>query len=471
MALTGTLLRIKYIPVGQAALWDKNPKEHDMGGMIRSILEHGFRDAPIFDATLGAIPAGNGRTAALRQIEEMYERGDPDEWGEYGYDEPFVPKGVGIDGDGAWCIPLQFGVDAPSVEAAEAFGVDHNNLTMMGGPYTTIDIGKMYDVEGYAGVLERLSEYGQMPISVDLDDLEVLRKWRDGHIPLSHKWMEEAIEGPEVIFEKSGRVGPYDLPGVYVGDCVKLMRRMPAECIDLTVTSPPYDNLRDYEGYEFNFNEIAKELYRITKPGGVVVWVVANETVDGSESLTAQRQALFFVDECGFNMHDVMIYSRWSIPLTHRRYEQEFEYMYVLSKGAPATFNPIMVKKPKPGDGHAKPYGRDKDGRVERGFLSERATRIKGNVWRYPVGSSASEDKIAFDHPAIFPEALARDHILSWSAKGQLVFDPMCGSGTVVKQAQVLERQWLGFDISEEYIERIVKPRLAEYTGVRSDGD
>ena len=154
-------------------------------------------------------------------------------------------------------------------------------------------------------------------------------------------------------------------------------------------------------------------------------------------------------------MHDVMIYSRWSIPLTHRRYEQEFEYMYVLSKGAPATFNPIMVKKPKPGDGHAKPYGRDKDGRVERGFLSERATRIKGNVWRYPVGSSASEDKIAFDHPAIFPEALARDHILSWSAKGQLVFDPMCGSGTVVKQAQVLERQWLGFDISEEEMEMV----------------
>jgi len=129
---------------------------------------------------------------------------------------------------------------------------------------------------------------------------------------------------------------------IYNEDCLDTMKHMPDNFIDLVVTSPPYDKLRDYKGFTFDFENIAKELYRVTKQGGVVVWVVADATVNGSETGTSFKQALYF-KEIGFNLHDTMIYYRWSGPLTHRRYEQEFEYMFILVKGKLETFNPIMI--------------------------------------------------------------------------------------------------------------------------------
>jgi len=243
---------------------------------------------------------------------------------------------------------------------------------------------------------------------------------------------------------------------IICGDCVEVMKSWPEECIDLTVTSPPYDDLRDYRGYTFDFESIARELYRVTKPGGVVVWVVGDATINGSETGTSFRQALYFKDVCGFNLHDTMIYKKKAsrFPDTNRYY-QVFEYMFVFSKGRPKTVNLIRDRR-NLGFGNAIcEHARQKDGTLKKRkgkIISKLGVRF--NIWEYPTGGGISaRDEIAFQHPAIFPEQLAADHIISWSNPGDIVLDPMCGSGTTCKMALKLGRRFMGIDIAEEYCE------------------
>lgn len=249
---------------------------------------------------------------------------------------------------------------------------------------------------------------------------------------------------------------------IICGDNVEVMRQMPDNCIDLTVTSPPYDNLRTYNGFSFNFEEVAKELYRITKDGGVVVWVVNDATINGSETGTSFRQALYF-KEIGFNLHDTMIYKSEKPPLTHNRYEQKFEYMFVFSKGKPRTFNPIMIDCKYAGSnpmGTFRHTGKETQKAHKQSKVNE--FKIKGNVWEYATGfQKTTKDKIAYQHPAIFPEQLANDHIISWSNPGDLVFDPFVGSGTTAKMALLNGRNFIGIDISDEYCE-IARQRLEQ---------
>ena len=243
-------------------------------------------------------------------------------------------------------------------------------------------------------------------------------------------------------------------------DCSEGLKQLDDESIDLTVTSPPYDDLRKYNN-NFDFENIAKELYRVTKDGGVVVWVVADKTKNGSETGTSFKQALFFKD-IGFNLHDTMIYMSDKPPLTHNRYEQKFEYMFVFSKGKPKTFNPIMEE--------CKYAGSDKKARTFRHTgdeLQETHTKnkvnkekIKGNVWYFSTGyNKSTKDIIAFKHPAIFPEQLANDHIISWSNEGDTVLDIFSGSGTTAKMAKLNNRNYIGFEISKEYCD-IAEERL-----------
>jgi len=246
---------------------------------------------------------------------------------------------------------------------------------------------------------------------------------------------------------------------IYNEDCLITMAKMPDNFIDLTVTSPPYDNLRNYKGYDFQFEEIAKALFRVTKQGGVIVWVVGDATIDGSETGSSFRQALFFKD-LGLNLHDTMIYASKKPPLTHNRYEQEFEYMFVFSRGTPNIFIPIKVKTIYAGDNKNFGYGKTYDAKKETGDAmrwrreSRRVgeMKIKGNIWEYATGMMGStQDEIAFHHPAIFPERLASDHIESWSNEGDLVYDPMGGSGTTIKMAYLLNRNFVMSEISSEY--------------------
>jgi len=264
-----------------------------------------------------------------------------------------------------------------------------------------------------------------------------------------------------------------ELNTIYTEDCLDTMKRMPDGFIDLTVTSPPYDNLRDYHGYSFDFEAIARELYRVTKVGGVVVWVVGDATVNGSETGTSFRQALYF-KEIGFNLHDTMMLAANKVPLTHNRYEQCFDYMFVFSKGRPKTFNPLMIKNDFAGT--IKKYNyqcgttNEKKSAIRSGLdrnIIVKDTKYRYNLWWFAVGSQCSTtDEIAFTHPAIFPEKLAADHIYSWSNEGDLVYDPFMGSGTTAKMAHLLKRKWIGSEISAEYTaiaNKRIEPYLKQY--------
>lgn len=245
---------------------------------------------------------------------------------------------------------------------------------------------------------------------------------------------------------------------LYVADCVDFMKQMKPRCVDLTVTSPPYDDLRDYKGYTFDFEGIVEGLYRVTKEGGIVVWVVGDK-INGGVSLTSFRQGLFF-QQIGFKMHYVMIYRKKNTPfMRSNAYTNCFEFMFVLSKGKPKTFNPLKEKTVRSGF-EMLPFNKKSDGINKKTLGELKKEKTRTNVWDYAVGlGGTTSDRIAFKHPAVFPEKLAEDHILSWSNEGDLVFDPMCGSGTTCKMAKIHCREYIGVDISVEY-HKIAKERI-----------
>lgn len=233
------------------------------------------------------------------------------------------------------------------------------------------------------------------------------------------------------------------------------MGRIPDNFIDLTVTSPPYDDLRTYNGYCFDFENVAKELFRITKQGGVVVWVVGDATVKGSETGNSFKQALFFM-QCGFNLHDTMIYAKNSyMPHGGNRYEQQFEYMFILSKSAPNTCNKIRIPCITAGTKRYRGNEKKEAGMQARDIRTTvNDTKPLPNIWWYDVGKN---DKTS--HSAAFPEALANDHIISWSNEGDIVYDPFAGSGTTGKMAILNKRKCIMSEISSEYCD-IIKKRL-----------
>jgi site-specific DNA-methyltransferase (adenine-specific) len=249
---------------------------------------------------------------------------------------------------------------------------------------------------------------------------------------------------------------------IYQGDCLEVMKLFEDNSIDLTVTSPPYDNLRTYNGYSFDFEGIAMELYRVTKQGGVVVWIVGDATINGSETGTSFRQALYF-KEIGFNLHDTMIWRKPNpvpqFPLIPR-YTNDFEYMFVLSKGKPKTFNVLVTKTKTAGKrinrNTMSAFSEQSADRPRDVITITKDTKKLTNTWEVGVGSRNKE------HPAIFPEKLAERHILSWSNEGDIVLDPMCGSGTTLKMAKKNNRNYIGIEISEEYC-KIAEARIKAF--------
>lgn len=241
---------------------------------------------------------------------------------------------------------------------------------------------------------------------------------------------------------------------IYNENCLDTMKRMPYNFIDLTVTSPPYDNLRDYKGYSFPFEDIAKELFRVTKQGGVVVWVVGDETKNFCESMTSFKQAMYF-NELGFNLLDTMIYYKQNYAPAYptlRRYANQFEYMFVFSKGKPNTFNSIQkerVRNKQENVGFRKKNG----DWIKKQVGLKKETKDASNVWEY-----GGWDR-NIGHPAVFPLQLATDHILTWTNETDLVYDCFMGSGTTAKAAIALNRKYLGSEISKEYYD-IIQKRL-----------
>lgn len=244
-------------------------------------------------------------------------------------------------------------------------------------------------------------------------------------------------------------------------DNVQGLQELPGGCIDLTVTSPPYDDLRLYKGFSWDFNALARELYRVTKPGGVIVWVVNDATVKGSETGTSFKQALAFKG-IGFNLHDTMIWKKPSSVYPSRvRYYQIFEYMFIFSKGKPKAVHLIADRKNKHAGETMHATERQRDGSIKESKARRDGRRIKPvgvrhNVWEMrPAGGQQT------GHPAVFPERLAADHIISWSDPGDIVLDPFMGSGTTAVAAIKTGRKYIGFECSAEYC-NIAQKRIQE---------
>jgi len=257
-----------------------------------------------------------------------------------------------------------------------------------------------------------------------------------------------------IYFEGAGAV-------LHQGDAAEVLRELPEESVQCVVTSPPYDNLRDFDGYTFDFEAIARGLYRVMVPGGVVCWNVADATVNGSETLTSMKQAIYFKEVCGFRMHDTMIYEKVNASRPNKyRYLSCFEYVFVLTKGAPRCFNPIYDKR-------NVTFGKTCRGkhtiRNRDGSMTERKDRrqareygMRSNVWR---GLTSGQENFcgALPHPATMPAWLARDLILSWSNPGDTVLDPLCGGGTTAEACAKTLRKFVGIEISANYCELTAK--------------
>lgn len=250
------------------------------------------------------------------------------------------------------------------------------------------------------------------------------------------------------------------------GDCKDILGQIKSNSIDMALTSPPYDNLRTYNDQKpFTFEDfkaIANELNRVLKKGGVIVWVVADAVLNGSESGTSFKQALYF-KEIGLNLHDTMIYQKsgFNFPMTNR-YQQTFEYMFVFSKGGPMTFNPIQDRPNKCAGELLKGSERRRDGELTKKRvkeISEFGTRT--NIWQINTGyMKTTTDKFAYEHPAMFSEKLAEDHIISWSNPHDIVLDPFMGSGTTGKACKKLDRKFIGIELDKSYFE-IARKRIS----------
>ena len=253
---------------------------------------------------------------------------------------------------------------------------------------------------------------------------------------------------------------------LYNDDCSKVLSKLEDESIDLVVTSPPYDNLRTYNGnidqWDFEkFKTIAKELFRIMKIGGVVVWVVGDSTVNGSETGTSFKQALYF-KEIGFNIHDTMIWEKPTFTATGSlaiRYAPVFEYMFVFSRGRPKTFNPIKDRPTKSDGEQYHGTVRQNDGNTKQVCNSGKLISKFGqrfNVWHIAGVHSKTERT---GHPAQFPIRLAQDHIISWSNEDDIILDPFMGSGTTGVACLNTSRKFIGIEIDEKYF-NIAKQRI-----------
>lgn len=298
--------------------------------------------------------------------------------------------------------------------------------------------------------MEPLIFKGKQSVSIQGIVLDVIRE----EIPVS-------IPSPEIgTVTKQYKKIPLD--EIVCGDAIDIMQKIHPESVDLVVTSPPYDELRNYNGYAFNFEGMARGLFKVLKKGGVLVWVVGDKINKGNRSLTSFKQALFF-QSLGFNAHDVMIYRKKNTPfMRSNAYTNCYEFMFIFSKGPPKTFIPLKTKTVRQGQ-EMLPFNKKADGinKKIKGELKPEKTLT--NIWEYAVGLHGStSDKIAFKHPAIFPERLVEDHILTWTEIGDIIFDPMCGSGTTCKVAAINKRHYIGCDISKEYVD-LARKRLKSF--------
>lgn len=256
---------------------------------------------------------------------------------------------------------------------------------------------------------------------------------------------------------------------VYNGDSCDILNEIEDNSIDLVVTSPPYDNLRKYDGAGDTWNHekfkcVASNLYRVMKDGGVVVWNVNDKVENGSKTGTCFKQVLYFM-EIGFNLNDTMIWTKTNpMPVVKQpRYTPKFEYMFILSKGKPKTFNPIM-RQCKCGGQEYNSTAKNMGGENGRHELHYNVNKemVDYNVWEIAVAQNRTLYNVngkEIKHPAVFPYELPFKHIKTWTNEGDIVLDPFAGSGTTLLAAQDLNRKYIGIELNSDYCE-IIKQRI-----------
>jgi DNA modification methylase len=258
---------------------------------------------------------------------------------------------------------------------------------------------------------------------------------------------------------------------IICGDNVTVLKTFPDACVDLVVTSPPYDSLRVAAGYQNGFDlvDLCNQLLRVIKPGGMVVWVVADQTVNGARTGTSYKQALHFMSH-GFQLFDDIVYLKSGTNFPSKsRYTNTWEHMFCFSKGMPSTINLITDSPRKWLGSWAKTTNRKKDGTLgastakncgegskgKASFEGEYGYKARTNVWNITNGKGFAHPDpggdLAYAHSATYPLQLAHDHIVSWTNPGDVVLDPFNGAGTTCVAAKMTGRTYVGIDSSPEY--------------------
>ena len=272
-------------------------------------------------------------------------------------------------------------------------------------------------------------------------------------------YFEDERIGMNPVYSQSG-------VDVYHGDCAKVLPSLGVKA-DLILTSPPYDDLRTYGGGVFDFGSIADACVGALVDGGVIVWVVGDGIEGYSETGSSFRHALGFMRR-GLKLHQTMLYQTTrEAPTAPNRYARVHEYMFVFSNGRPRVAN-IIRDKPNTTSGtvhRRKMIGRYADNsKPHRNYKRNRIVSPefgpRTNIWKYHTSPFSNANRFD-EHPAVFPDALARDHIRTWTNPGDLVIDPMAGSGTTLRAAKDLGRSSIGIEIHENYID-IIERRMAQ---------
>ena len=255
---------------------------------------------------------------------------------------------------------------------------------------------------------------------------------------------------------------------IFNEDCLETMKRMPDNYVDLILTSPPYDNMRSYggnknyhqrlnqTGFSFDFEGIAKELTRVLKPGGVIMWNVQDQTIKGSRTGNSMRQALFFMEECGLFLHDHLIWYKTGTPFPSiYRYRNVWENMFILTKGKPNTFNPILKKNKTGGASRNRRRERNHNGELvmKERVVTTKEYGIDDNVWYITNHFNVTDEMKKYGHPAVMADEVAKRHIQSWTNEGDVVYDPFLGAATTTRLAKQMNRNWIGSEIHKPYFD------------------
>jgi site-specific DNA-methyltransferase (adenine-specific) len=277
---------------------------------------------------------------------------------------------------------------------------------------------------------------------------------------------EEELQATELLPQKE--IKKYDalpLNKIICGDAVEELKKIPNNSIDILVTSPPYDGIRKYNGFNYDLHATGKEIYRVLKDGGVAIMVIQDQTKNFGKTLTSFRTIVDWVDNIGFKLFETVIYRKYGAEGAwwNKRFRVDHEYMPIFLKGErPQYFNKDPLKIPSKHGGKTMTGGgtRLTNGiRIPTRAITINPMKCRGTIWEYMTAGDGT--RLKHKHPATFPDKLPYDFIQCFCPPNGVVLDPFIGSGTTALAAIELDRNYIGIDISKEYCD-LARRRIKE---------